>query len=410
MNLALPTARFAKVWTPPPPGNQATDNVDFDLSVGGVRHIDDPKGLGRRYIEGWVSLTGIDMQAHEMAADACQKGAEKYLKRNPVIVWHHKAELPIGKVETLTFDDRGMYMTGYIFRMSEVLEEWKAHKEDIPLDSIALKCEEVWEGIKQGYFGSFSFRGGVREVAPVWSDELQRVIPRFLEVELYELTISPIGIHPGAKITRINTVAKAFGEALEICKALDYQPQSTTPKGETMDLSKQWEAFQATLIANADENGNVELPDEISKGLQELGFEAKEPEVVKTPEQLVAEQAEVIKSLQERLDSMESGGSGAPAARRGHATVNAPEDAKVKPTGATGEGAGKVNVLSKCLTDASTTYRRRTNFGEGSAFLPAPPDVYKSALVEAENQGFMKCGKVNFSRNFNQYVRENING
>jgi hypothetical protein len=354
--MRVPVAHRASYFAPPPPGAAATQKQDFCVQVNGVHHVDDPTGANRRYFEGWASLDGLDMQDMEIAADACKKGAAKYLQRNPVIVWHHQANMPIGRVLSLTFTPQGMYMTGEIHRMDHILDKWAQYKDDIPLDSIAMKCEEVWQGIVSGSYRGLSIRGGVRQVMPVYSPELDKPVPRVLEVELYEISVTPISIHPGTKITKVNTVAKALSEAVEIVKALPCQPQQ---KGDRMSVIQEaWAALQAAIEAEAKENnGAVELPEEVAKGLHAYGsaVDGVDPE---------------------------------PADRIGHSTLETPKEAKVRPTGA--PQRGELSPIEKALkVDAPTVYMGRTQFGEGDAFGLPESDVYKLHLMMANNQGHM---------------------
>lgn len=366
-------ARRATYFTPPPPGGAATQQQDFCVQVNGVQHADDPQGLGRRYFEGWASLDGLDMQDMEIAADACKKGAAKYLQRNPVIVWHHQANLPIGRVLSLTFTPEGMYMSGEIHRMDHILEKWAQYRDDIPLDSIAVKCEEVWSGIVNGSYRGLSIRGGVREVRPVYSPELDKAVPRVLEVELYEISVTPISIHPGTKITKVNTVAKALSEAVEIVKALPCQPQR---EGDRMSaIQQKWAELQAEIEAAAKENnGEVELPEEVAKGLASYGSAVEGVNVDPRP-----------------------------AERIGHSTLETPAEAKVRPTGA--PTPGSVSPIEKALNhDAPTVYNGRTNFGEGDAFGLPESDVYKLHLMMANSQGHMSLiDGVNLSPAVNKY-------
>ena len=411
--MTLQAAQIAPVWTPPPPGAQATNDVDFVMGANGVRHVDDPSKEGRRYFEGWAQLKGIDMQEMELAADACQKAAATYLKRNPVIVWNHQPNLPIGRVLSLTFTSDGMYMSGIIYDMSDVLKRWKKHSKKIPLDSIALKCEEVWAGIKSGAFRKLSVRGGVRQVAHAFSPELQKQIPRVTEVNIYEISVAPISIHPGTDITAINTIAKGLGEALDISKGLP----ALQVKEKTMDVKEAWEQFQATLKANADDNGTIELPEEVTKGLQAYGnalvpeeqeipaleeppVEGEPPPVQTDNHQLAALiRTEISKGLeplqaqnqqlQEEIDQLK----GQPDGRRGRVSLQTPTTAKVKPDGA----PNKPGAIQKALDAASTTILGRTEYGEGDRHRMSTLDVFKLALIDAEREGHMRCGKVNLS-------------
>lgn len=173
-----------------------------------------------------------------------------------------------------------------------------------------------------------------------------------------------------------------------------------------MDVSKAWEAFQKSLAANADENGNVELPDAVSKGLEALGMEQFQVDPIKTPEQQIAELMEVNKSLLERVEAMEQGGNAAPAARRGFASVETPEGAKVRPTGAPTK---QVNVIKKGLDMAASAFKGKTNFGEGDRFLLPVSDVYKMALIDAAQQGYMSMiDGVNLSPKAKEWAAEQV--
>lgn len=206
----------------------ATKDVPWTIDIHGIQHIDDPTGQDRRLFEGWASLGGIDYQDMEIAPGAFESMAEEYLRKNPVILWDHIRHLPIGTVHSLTFADEGLYLKGEIWRLEDL--DWddeeetrKAKSKDevfVGTENIAKKCDQVWKLIVSGKIRGLSVRGKARQYVPVYSESLQQYVPRVTEFLLYEISVTPIQVHPGAQITAVNTIAKS----LEICKSLPIAP------------------------------------------------------------------------------------------------------------------------------------------------------------------------------------------
>lgn len=424
----------ATSWTPPPPATSATNDVEFKISEGGVRHVPDPDGLGRRYFEGWASLKGLDYLDTELPPEAFVKGAQEYLTKNPVICWSHKPNLPIGTVLSLTFTEEGLYMTGYIHDQSDLLKAFKKAKKKAPPDSIAVKCEEAWKGIKKGWYKGLSVRASVRALEKVESSELGKKVIRFLELLILEISVCPIQMHPGAKITAVDTLARGLPQeqstttleqAIEIVRGLPALPQEEEP----MDVQEAWKKFQESLQANS-KDGQVELPEEIARGIQGLsgaisddagdqggdgngkgddGGGNEDPE--KPPRKEPPSQADLqammseavrgafeehVKPLREELDQLK----GKRAPRKSVISIKTPEGSTARPDGA----PTKHGAIRRCLGEASRTYNGLTEMGKGEIFGLSLLDVTKLCLLDAGQQGKLKVGgSVNLSRRGREY-------
>lgn len=323
--------------TPPP----LSEDVAFEITASGLRHLPDALGGDRRLFEGWASLGGIDWQNEEILPDAFKKGAAEYLQKNPVLLWDHQRDKPIGRALSLTFSQEGVYLKGEILRYPP-----SPHRaEGSP--SLALLCDEVWQSILLGTARGLSVRGAARSRQEAYSEGLGRVFRRVLEVLLYEISVTPIQVHPGAKIVAANTFAKA----LDLAKALPIG------KNKMPDLQELQKAYLAGLKAHAEQNGGV-VPDDVadihlrvSKALQPAASSSAAPsspaqDEIKKGLDLEAENAE----LKAKLAALE----GKPAPSKKQETFHADPTAAVKPID---KGDGSL-LLSKAIDLLSDPVKR----------------------------------------------------
>lgn len=230
-------------FTPPPPTGAVTEETEWVLDVGGVYHIEDPEGRNRRIFEGWASLTGLDYQDHELGEGAFDAMAQEYLSKNPILLWDHKRHLPIGTVHSMTSTEDGLYIQAEIWDMGGAGEEEGEDEEGPqPFDldeaeqevDIARLCDHVWWMIRTGRVRGLSIRGKARQYAAVWSPDLGKNIARVTEVLLYEISVTPTQVHPGAKIVRVNTLAKS----LDLVKGLPLYQPTMEPEGGQISPSR----------------------------------------------------------------------------------------------------------------------------------------------------------------------------
>lgn len=389
-------AHIATPYDTPPP--LASDAIDFSISMGTLAHINDPQG--RRIFEAWATLSGIDWQDEEISPDAFNASARDYLARNPVILWDHKRYLPIGRCLSLTFTEQGIYVKGEILRGREIAADW-ANNPSLDghrfpgAESIGAKCDEVWNLILQGIALGVSVSGSARMRANVYGEELGRVVSRVVEALLREISITPIAVHPGAKIVAANTFAKA----LELTKALELRPiQQPKERGNTMKIKKEeliaaQQNLRSLLNGYAEQNdGN--LPDEWVEEHQDLQKALVIPEVQEDDGAIETsnhELSELIENqIQKALNPMQEENEklraeiaalkGEQAPIKNRVTLTTPEGSQVKPM----DAASKKSNVQKALELASDP--------ESNQKLPRHNSSDLMALYLLQNRGSFHLG------------------
>ena len=106
---------------------QNANGVEFTVDHS-VQYLPDPQGLGRRTFEGWASVRGIDFQGENTPPEAFVGALHRYLKKNPVLLWHHNFSKPIGRILSARIDYRkGIYVVGEVFRSDNpAYAQWPA--------------------------------------------------------------------------------------------------------------------------------------------------------------------------------------------------------------------------------------------------------------------------------------------
>lgn len=268
----LPPASASTVETTP-------QEFATQLSFTDLHHIDDPTGQNRRLFAGWASLEGVAPDRREILNEAFVAGAQAYLDRNPIILWNHKNYLPIGRVLSISFLDKGVWVEGEILRGTEILEQWG----DLPdLDgerfpeaqSIAAKAEEAWWLILNRVIRGLSIRGKTfGQVRYVYSEELGYQVEQVLRLDLVEISVAPIQCHPGTRIEAINTLARSLNNTHDdmVQRALSFHHDM--PRSKPMDKEKELLELQKKMRALATEvakeNGGT-LPEAFAQEHQDL--------------------------------------------------------------------------------------------------------------------------------------------
>ena len=346
--------------TSPPPPSASTGYVEFEVGANQLYHI--PDDQGRRLIEGWASLRGIDWQDEEILPESFERGAMDYLSKNPVLLWDHKRHIPIGKVRSLTITDDGLFMQAEIFAPTEEdterLQQLNSLSEGY--DSYLLKANEVWWGVQQGQIRGLSVSGRTRRRA-VFSPELNKYIHQGVETLIHEISITPTQVHPGSRITGVNTLAKA----LELTKALPLIYTRTTMNEKQ---KKAFEAQTAYLAALKELGDGAELPQEMVEVHKALSTaiaddpqpEKKEVAVQEQPDitaLIVKAIADQLSPIQEQINKL----ANVPAPIKAKTSLVAPEGASVKPLTEQNES----NAIEKALGIVAMSKNGRANLGDG---------------------------------------------
>lgn len=293
-----------------------SDAVHFIVS-GSVQHIDDPLGLNRRLFEGWMTLGGIDFQKMEVTPEAFEDAFRVFLAKNPVVVWDHKRNLPLGRILAMTlYPEEGVFVQGEVFRFDDpVFEFWEQQElvdsDDIP--NIKRNCDQVWALMQTGVVKGISWHGDTLRCQYVYSEQLGEYVQQHTQVTIAEVTVTPIQVHPGAQITAVNTLAKA----LELTKALPLchsesplsnndNNQPNPDSGRTLPMTREERLrrlrAQQAQLASAQNELVAQL-----KEMQELGIEPDEA-FLQQQAALATHNSQLTKAL-----NLETGGGEPPA-------------------------------------------------------------------------------------------------
>lgn len=244
---------IAAVETPPPPYWERVDGgeaaiVEF-VASGELYHVPDPEN--RRIAEGWMSLGDVDWQDEDVPSVILGQSIAAYARKNPVILWDHKRHFPIGQLLEWEVSEKGVFVRFRILDASDF---------DDPDSEILKKCNEVWGLVRRGLVRGLSWDGRARK-RYIWSTELGKLIKQPVEILMSEITVTPVQVHPGAKITGVNTLSKA----LTLCKALELGDKGETSMSEELKAAQ--DAYLAALHKMPD--GST-LPPEILNNHEQI--------------------------------------------------------------------------------------------------------------------------------------------
>jgi len=104
------------------------------------------KGSKTLKIAGYANTTAKDRAGDIVTAEAWAKGVENY-RRNPVLLYQHKHDCPIGRVDNIRVDKKGIYVEGAVSEAAE-----KNHGVQTLIKDGALKSFSVGFRVKDGKY------------------------------------------------------------------------------------------------------------------------------------------------------------------------------------------------------------------------------------------------------------------
>jgi HK97 family phage prohead protease/HK97 family phage major capsid protein len=104
------------------------------------------KGSKSLKIAGYANTTAKDRAGDVVTAEAWAKGVENY-RRNPVLLYQHKHDCPIGRVDNIRVDKKGIYVEGAVSEAAE-----KNHGVQTLIKDGALKSFSVGFRVKDGKY------------------------------------------------------------------------------------------------------------------------------------------------------------------------------------------------------------------------------------------------------------------
>lgn len=99
-------------------------------------------------IAGYANTTAKDRAGDVVTAEAWAKGVENF-RKNPVMLYQHKHECPIGRFDKITVDKKGIYVEGSVSEAAE-----KTHGIHTLIKDGALKSFSVGFRVKDGKYNS----------------------------------------------------------------------------------------------------------------------------------------------------------------------------------------------------------------------------------------------------------------
>ena len=210
-------------------------NKIFNLTSTFKSHTEDD---GSVKIRGMASTNEFDRAGDSILPDAWKKGGLKNFEKNPIILFNHNYDKPIGRATGLNITSNGLELEAKISKSAP---------------------EHVCELIRDGVLGAFSVGFRVKDADYIEETDGLKI----KDAELFEVSVVSVPCNQAATFS----LAKSF------------------------DSSEEYEEFKKTFINSVDLAGQSLAKDEKSDlasdapdGAQEVQKETKMSEDVKTPE------------------------------------------------------------------------------------------------------------------------------
>ena len=296
----------------------------------GVKHISDPEGLNRRVFEGWVSQNGIDWQNEETKAQAFFLALDEYLKKNPVLVWHHDPTKPIGRIlKARPVLGKGVHILAEIFRSDDVhFDRWQDAGQEVD-SGLRELCDDVWSMVKSGFVRGLSWKGDARQILR-HDENTNTWYTENAAIKIHEMTLTPTQVHPNAQITGVNTTAKALGAEPAQSRA----NQGESSMSQNIDALKEQLQGLMTGLSQLEDGADLSaLQGEFSTVAKAIGLPVVEqapatgneaPDQVKLMQEKFDQMQETVKGILQKLDT--------PAPRQTQAAHEPPSGSVAPPT------------------------------------------------------------------------------
>ena len=261
-------------------------------------------------IRGMASTKDFDRAGDSISPDAWAKGGLKNFERNPIILFNHNYDKPIGRATGVKITPEGLELEAKISKSAP--------------DSVA-------QLVKEGILGAFSVGFRVKDADYVKETDGLMI----KDAELFEVSVVSVPCNQAATFS----LAKSF-DSME-----EYEEFKKTFKTNRVDLAGQSLA--------KDENSSVasETPDEVQKSTRK---EIKMSEEVKTPEidleafaKKVADEtaAKIAMKQAEEKAAVEKAAKDAEEKAAAEAAQKAAQEAEVKQAVTTGVESGAERLM-----------------------------------------------------------------
>lgn len=153
-----------------------------------------PKGTGDLELAGYASTWGIDRDNERVDPLAFDGSLTAYMQRNPIVLWQHSSDQPIGRMTAAEVDATGLLVKATIPKPGDKEDGWK---------------HTAYESIKNGTVRTFSIGGYMdREIkGGEWI---------ITNVELMEVSVVSIPSNPDSLFS---AAVKALDDGAKAAKA-----------------------------------------------------------------------------------------------------------------------------------------------------------------------------------------------
>ena len=103
-------------------------------------------------IAGYANTTSKDRAGDIVTADAWAKGVDNF-RRNPVLLYQHKHDCPIGKVNKITVDKKGIFVAkrnfiNFFGTLNHIKKNYKRIQKDMKKNKLPTNKEFIEKFVK----------------------------------------------------------------------------------------------------------------------------------------------------------------------------------------------------------------------------------------------------------------------
>jgi HK97 family phage prohead protease/HK97 family phage major capsid protein len=246
------------------------------------------KGSKSLKIAGYANTVSKDRAGDVVTAEAWAKGIENF-RKNPVMLYQHKHDTPIGRIEKITVDKKGIYVEGAVSEAAE-----RTHGIQTLIKDGALKSFSVGFRVKDGKYNR--------------NDDSMTIT----DVELLEISVVSVPCNQDS----LFSIRKSFDSSEDyrsFLKSFDSE-EVTTSEENTEDAMTNQEQEKAIEELKAEQNTdlvveiiednettNIDCEKTQEVAVEEKTTDTEEKSVVVTEEKAVVAE-EKSESLQETTD------------------------------------------------------------------------------------------------------------
>ena len=349
----------------------------------------------RRTFEGWAAVDEVDLDGMLLPAEYMEWSLEQYMRTNPVLLWNHNPNLPIGRILKMRYvQNKGVYVKGEIAKARDIessFVEIRDHDGEELLD-VAKACEQSWRLIKSGLARSLSI--GATNIGKQWEerivDGVTVQVPKRIRIK--EVSLAAIAKNPETIITAANILAKAL-------------PSISTGEQKIMDKLVE---LGIEIKELAEKNGGKLTQDQEEFAidlLKALGHEKPEVEplkdekaTMKSLQEMLEKQNQVISELKKSLEAVSQNEVAEPSLSTQKSTTSTIDGAQSvrKPT----HNVDNAYVLKKALEISGKPHLAQTL----GLSIPAHKPKFQNDMTEIQ---LWANGKINDKEvNVSQFDRD----